>query len=402
MACPPIITGDDFLLRTLSHIDCQAQVIGSYGYQALGQPGSLAASLVLGLLTLFIAFFGIRMLFGPPVAGRDFVYSALKIGIVLSLAFSWPAFRTIVYDVTLKGPGEIASVIQSNSGNASSGSFADRLQRADTNIAQLTTLGTGRNSGRLVDSEAPENSFRAAALEDDEAFGSARLLYMSSVIGSLALLRVIAGLLLAFAPIVAGLYFFTQSRGIFAGWLKGLVLTIAGSVGATVLLSVQLAVIEPWLADALAVRAQGYATPSAPTELFAIMLAFAVAQLVMLWFLAKVVFNRGWTTLPDFPDWQAAINPTQPLVMGSERSRESQMIRAERISHSVESTIRREQLSVSNSRILSQSASNHAPSQSNLTFPAEPTRLGSTYRRAAIRTSRAASLSDGLRDRSSR
>ena len=39
MACPSVITGDRFLTRSLEHLDCQAQVIGSYGYSALGKPG---------------------------------------------------------------------------------------------------------------------------------------------------------------------------------------------------------------------------------------------------------------------------------------------------------------------------------------------------------------------------
>ena len=40
MACAAITTGQGFLVETLSHLDCQAQVIGSYGYTALADPGS--------------------------------------------------------------------------------------------------------------------------------------------------------------------------------------------------------------------------------------------------------------------------------------------------------------------------------------------------------------------------
>jgi type IV secretion system protein VirB6 len=401
MACPPIITGDDFLLRTLAHIDCQAQVIGSYGYQALGQPGSTASTLVTGLLTVFVAFFGIRLLFGPPPAPRDVVYSVLRVGVVLTLAFSWPAFRTVIYDVTLKAPAEIASAIQTGNGSASDGGFAARLQLADNAMVRLTALGTGRNSGQLLESQQAGPAFAGTALQDDAAFGSGRLLYLSGVIGSLALLRVAAGLLLALAPLVAGLYFFTQSRGIFAGWLRGLVLTISGSVGATIILGVQLAIIEPWLADAIRLRTLGYAIPAAPTELFAIMLAFGIVQLVMIWLLAKVVFNRGWLDLPDFPDlrpvpqsWQSG----QAMVLPPMREQSALLIsRSERISNAIESSVRREQYG-SQRRIPDAPSQQAASGQAGTSTPgvSEPPRLGSSYRRPAARTSRAARLRDGL------
>lgn len=393
MACPSIITGDQFLLRTLSHIDCQAQLIGSYGYQALGQPGSLASILVTSLLTLFIAFFGIRLLFGPGPAARDVVFDVLKIGIVLTLAFSWPAFRTVFYDVTLKGPAEIASVIQTSSGNASAGGFADRLQDADNAIVQLTQIGSGRNAAALLEGEGSGSSFRATAIEDDTGFGSARLLYLASIIGSLSLLRIGAGLLLALAPIAAGLYFFSQTRGIFAGWLKGLVFTLAGSIGATIVLSVELAIVEPWLADALQVRGLGYATPAAPTELFTIMLAFAIVQLAMLWLLAKVVFYRGWLTLPNIP---APLRPASERgsVFGSKNAQpEVRILRAERISSSVETSVRRERMIASERLTRSSETSGSAGRTIEGVYEAAP-RLGNSYRRSSYRSSQAARRRD--------
>ena len=94
MACPAIITGDQFLSRTLAHIDCQAQLLGSYGYAALGEPGGAASTFMAGMLTLFVALYGVRLLFGPTPGARDVVLDAVKVGIVLALAFSWPIFRT--------------------------------------------------------------------------------------------------------------------------------------------------------------------------------------------------------------------------------------------------------------------------------------------------------------------
>lgn len=395
MACPPIITGDQFLTRTLAHIDCQAQVIGSYGYAALGEPGSIAATLVFGLLTLFIAFFGIRLLFGPPPGARDVVFDVIKIGIVLTLAFSWPAFRTVIYDVTLKGPTEIASVIQTSSQPAGSTDLVSRLQSADNRIVRLIETGTGRQTGQILNPNDPGATFAGTALQDDNAFGTARLLFLASVIGTLALLRIGAGLLLALTPIVAGLYFFNQSRGIFAGWLKGLVLTIAGSIGATIVLTVQLAIIEPWLVDALRVRELGYAAPSTPIEIFAIMLAFAVVHFAMIWFLAKVVFHRGWLTLPDLPKWAPREFDRQALALAPAPAQAGQIIRAEQMSNTIERSILR-QSNTATERVIESSDRRSTTVRENTTGEPGVQRLGSSYRRPNPRISRAARTRDGM------
>jgi len=394
MACPAIITGDSFLLRTLAHIDCQAQVIGSYGYLALGQPSSMAALLMTSLLTLFIALFGIRLLFGPPPGARDLVFDVLKIGIVLTLAFSWPAFRNVIYDVTLKGPAEIATVISGASGNERPGEgLAVRLQRADNAIVRLTEVGAGRNLGALIDKDAPGGTFEGSAIADDTAFGSARLLFLAGTIGTLAILRIAAGLLLALTPLVAGLWFFPWTRGLVAGWIRGLVLTMAGSVGTAMVLSVELAIIEPWLTDALKVRALGYAIPAAPTELFAIMLAFAIVQLMMIWLLARVVFTRGWLTLPDWPRMSEVQPLPHTIGVGRKGDNDVTILRAEAVGNAVERAIRREE-SLTGDRfartaLSSMSSAPQAPGGPGPRMDAGLPRLGDSYRRTSLRASRA-------------
>jgi type IV secretion system protein VirB6 len=351
------------------------------------------------LLTLFIALFGIRLLFGPPPGARDLVFDVLKIGVVLTLAFSWPAFRTVIYDVTLKGPAEIATTIGTASGNERPGEgLAQRLQRADNAIVRLTEVGAGRNLGALIDQDAPGGTFEGAALADDTAFGSARLLFLAGTIGTLALLRIAAGLLLALAPLVAGLYFFPWTRGLVAGWIKGLVLTMAGSVGAALVLSVELAIIEPWLADALKVRSLGYAIPAAPTELFALMLAFAIVQLMMIWLLARVVFTRGWLTLPDFP--RMPEGQLVPQVVGNARTGpgEVTILRAEQIGSAVENVVRREQ-TIANQRSIRTALTGMSDGPSGSGGPGPvidggAPRLGSSYRRTTLRTSRAGQARD--------
>lgn len=404
MACPAIITGDRFLLRVIDHIDCQAQIIGSYGYQTLGQPGSLAATVAAALLTLFIALFGIRLLFGPAPGARDIVFDILKIGIVLTLAFSWPAFRTVIHDVVLDGPAEIANAIVPDTLGGTSQRFAQRLQEADRTMVRLAESGTGRNTGAFLEGSQTGAGFAGTAIQDDTALGYGRLAFLAGTIGSMGLLRLVGALLLALAPLAAGLLLFEQTRGIFSGWLRGLTLAMIGSIGATVVLALQLSILEPWLADALRVRNLGYAAPSAPIELFAITLSFAVIQFAMIWLLAKVAFNRGW---PSFP-MQTTQTPANYTFQTGQNAPARMVLetrsRAERISDNVETLVRREQ--GQDRRIMGSSASlrgeqpaaTASTAASNSPASVTPTpRLGSSYQRTQRRSSMAANRRDIIR-----
>lgn len=345
MACPTILTGKDFLAGTLAHIDCQAQTLGSYGFAALAQPGSVASLAMTGLLTLFVGLFAVRLMFGPAPGAGDIVQDLLKVGIVLTLALSWPAWRTMIYDVTLKAPAEIAASIAPPSLSYGS-DFDARLQNVDTGFIALTVRGTGRNIGELTDGTAPPAGFRGVALEDETGFAMARLIFLSGTIGSLAIVRLAAGLLLALTPLAAGLLLFNATRGLFSGWLRGLVLTVIGSVGITVVLATQLALLEPLLTDALRLREFGYATPAAPTELVALTAGFALALFGILILLGKVAFQRGWPdrmTLSMAPRLalaspQAAEQSPQILLSGSPAPS-----RAFVLSDRMASTVRNEQ-----------------------------------------------------------
>lgn len=398
MACAPIITGDRFLARTLEHLDCQAETLGTYGYLALGQPGSIASTVMLGLLTLFVALIGIRFLFGPGPGMRDLVFDVLKIGIVLTLAFSWPAFRTLVHDVVIQGPGEIAAVIAAPGLPDGGLPVTERLQAADTAMVTLTELGTGRNTGAYID-EGPGATFAGTALADDAALGWARLVFLGSTIGAWGLVRIAAGLLLALGPLAAGLLLFGATRGLFAGWLKGLVLAMIGGIGLGIVLAVELALLEPWLADAVRVRSLGYATPSGPIELFALTGAFAAVQFGMIALLAKVAFTRGWPDirLPEFqlPDMQRAVGSQVPLVQPAYSES-----RAQRTADSVERLVERERMG-DRARVSYRTLGSDGrlpPGHTGggdvgLVGPSE--RLGSSYRRTAHRSSNAARRRDG-------
>lgn len=306
MACPPISTGQQFLSGTLDHIDCQAQALGSLGFQSLSAQGGSAQLVLTALLTIFVALYGLRLLVGQPLRGGDAIVAMLKVGIVLTLALSWPAYRTVVYDVVLHGPAELAAGLGAGDQLPGvAGGLTGRLQAVDDEIVAFTALGTGRGQATVNQESAPSltsDDFAGIALQDQSTFGWARIAFLAGTLAPLAALRLAAGLLLALAPIFAGLLLFEATRGLFAGWLRGLTLTALGSLGVTVVLSAELALIEPWLRGALQMRYATAPTPSAPTELLALTSAFALAALGMLAILARVAFHGGWAV----PFFQAA------------------------------------------------------------------------------------------------
>lgn len=395
MTCPAVTTGQAFLTETLSHLDCQAQMVGSYGFRSLADGGSPASTLLTALLTLFIALFGLRLLFGGRVGTGDAVGAVLKVGIVLTLALSWPAFRTLAYETVLHGPAEVAEAIGGDALPELGDGLAGRLQKLDDGIVALTQVGSGRQVGSLDVPGEQHGSFQGIALQDETALGYGRTIFLGATIGSLGLLRVAAALLLAIAPLIAGLLLFDVTRGLFAGWLRGLVLTALGSLGISLLLAIEVAVMEPWLEDALNRRMLGYATPGAPTELLALSLGFAIAGFGLLALLMRVAFQNSW----PMAGWLQLAHPEsvpagQDIPLPRDRSADLPVhSRAIAVSEAMMATIRREERfdDRRETRRLAEAAMRGSgavvaggPESSGRTQP-----LGSSYRRTASRTSAA-------------
>lgn len=292
--CPRLSPGGAFLSSLLDHIDCQGQAIGALGYQSLADPVSPFSLLITSLLTIFIALFGLRMVLGRAPGVKDNVSAVLKVGVVLLIAASWPAYRTVVYDVIVQGPAQISAAVAAPAGlPGANDDLVRRLQTADNAVARLTTLGSGRSD---LTSQAPRDADGFAApqerapLADDLAFGSARILFLSSVVAAFAVVRLGAGVLLALAPLFAGLLLFDVARGLFVGWARALVFTLLASVAVTLILGVQLALLEPWLAQALQLRQARVVVAEAPVELLALCLAFALATAGALWLMMRLSF----------------------------------------------------------------------------------------------------------------
>ncbi len=402
MSCAPVQTGGHFLGGVLSQIDCQAQTIGAYGFGALADPNSAVASLLLAALTLFVALFGIRLMFGEAPSGHDMVGAMLKIGIVLTLATSWPAWRVVAYQVVLQGPSGIAGSVGQASGlPGSQGDLNQRLDNLDQGIISLTSFGTGRLTGGIVGSADLGDSARGIALADQSGFAWGRVAYLTGTIGPLALVRLSAGILLALAPLMACLLLFGGTRDIFMGWLRGLGACALGAIVLALIYGAELAMLEGWLSGALSQREANVMTVAAPTELLALALAFTVAAVGALTLVMRLVFFAS----PNWRQWLPVASPLRPARMQPELAvvpmapgGPFEPARAQRVSDAVEQMMRRESRQGEPSRQLldlrmGEPLEEHRSASEVIVRDA----LGGTYRRSHRRASAAASNRDGAK-----
>ncbi|MFD1105167.1 type IV secretion system protein [Sphingobium olei] len=351
---------------------------------------------------MFVALVGFRMLMGQALPARDMVGGAIKIGAVLALASSWPAWRVVGYDLVLDGPAEVAHSVVQASGIAGPGEpVRDRLQQVDEMLVALTLLGTGRANNPAIDGNDPGPAFRSIALPDEAGYAWGRVLFLAGAIGPFAILRFGAGLLLALAPLVAGLLLFGGTRAIFIGWARGLVFCALGSLVLTVAQAAQVVIMLPWASDVVAQRAANGFTPSAPTELLTMSLAFAGLMAGMLFLMSRVAFQGH--------DWALQILPIDGLgrTAGSDRTIDSPITpmtvpsahgqsRAAQVSEVMAATLRREDWE--NTHVVRRSVehSRHLPDQATAaTVAIEQTMLGNSFR---SRRHRGASMSSEIRD----
>ena len=344
MTCPAIATGSGFLSGMMTHVDCQARTIGSYGYGALADTRSPVFVALTALLTIFIALHGVKLLLGAFEGRAKVIGDVVKVGIVLTLATSWPAWRTIGYDLILEGPAELAQSIGLASGLAGpSSDLVARLQAVDDGIVAITSYGTGRLTGGVAAGNDLGDSFRGIALADQFAFGMGRVAFLVGTLVPFGIFRLGAGILLALAPLMAGLLLFGGTNGIFFGWARGLAFCAFGSLVHLLVQGVELALIGPWLQSVLDGRQSAAFTPSAPTELFVLGLVFAGISIGLLLLCGRFAFFQSWGHFPALQIISEDRVERQTEVDRQGRSFDAPLpSRAEAIASMVAETVRRE------------------------------------------------------------
>ena len=328
--CPAVPASAGFISSMTGYIDCQAEVLGSGAWSALATPGSTLTILLTGFLTIFIALIGYNLLLGHSMSVRSGTLAFVKIGAIFALATSWPAYRTLVYDLVTDGPSQLVGEIGPQAGVVGSdGTLTQRLDLADQALAELAILGPGNpppNTNAQIP-PAPFGGFDAFAL------GGSRILFELTALAGLGIVRIITGLMLALGPFFIAFLMFDSTRSLFEGWVRVLGGAALAAIGVSIALGLELALVEPWLSDVLARRMTGEALPTVSTELFVIVCLFAMIVAAALYACARLTRAFRLAPLlriiPVVADQQrsmasaSAAQPNEPTreASASERSR---------------------------------------------------------------------------------
>jgi type IV secretion system protein VirB6 len=223
--CPAFDPDGPYVSNVLEWADCRILAFGADGYAALG-PGSSYGAAWTGLLTILVALFAYRLLLTGTIALREVVIGMVKIGAVLALAGQWPAYRTVVYDVFTDAPAALTSDLLAGS-HVSAVGLAARVDGVNAAVADLIPpppqpqLTAPAQEGGALQPQAPEPGTLSEENQKDIKRASS-FLTISTLAGLLSV-RLVSGILLGLGPLFLACLLFEASRGLFVGWLRGLI-----------------------------------------------------------------------------------------------------------------------------------------------------------------------------------
>ena len=216
--CRPLIDGASAgVAAALRAVDCVASETTASAFGRLFGGGGPLMPVLTILLTLYIAFFAISLLTGRSRIGISALTPRMMtLGLVLTFATSWLAYQSVVWNLAVGGPDQIAGVLMGSQGSATL-MFADRIDLVFGAIAETADQAGG---GQPAAAGAAAGSFTPINL----MWLSAMLLLLGTV-GVLVTARIALAVLLALGPIFVVFALFSGTRGLFVGWLRGVVLT---------------------------------------------------------------------------------------------------------------------------------------------------------------------------------
>lgn len=287
-SCPAFDPDGPYVSNVLEWADCRILAFGADGYAALGPSSSYGAAWT-GLLTILVALFAYRLLLTGTIALREVVIGMVKIGAVLALAGQWPAYRTVVYDVFTGAPAALTADLLAGSQVGVNG-LAARADGVNAAVADLIPPppqpATPTQEGGTP--QPPPPAPGTLSEENQKDIKRASSFLTVATLGGLLSVRLVSGILLGLGPLFLACLLFDASRGLFMGWLRGLIAAALGSIAVTLIVAMELAIIEPQIVALGDLVANQQDAGTLPPSIFATGAFFAVLMLVVIAAIAKV------------------------------------------------------------------------------------------------------------------
>lgn len=271
----------------LRAVDCVAGETTAAAFNRLfGAEGAMAPVLTI-CLTLYIAFFAISLLTGRSSLGISALTPRMMtLGLVLTFATSWIAYQGVLWNLAVAGPDWIAGVLMGAKGSATQ-VFADRIDIVFAAMGQISESAAGN-----AEAAAPPAATGAAGMfQPADIMWLGALLLLLGTVGVLLTARIALAILLALGPVFVVLALFGGTRGLTAGWLRGVALTALAPLFVVLGGSITLELLVPVLA-ALSENALNGVTARGAMAVF-LLASVHVALMVMIMKVATTMV-MGW------------------------------------------------------------------------------------------------------------
>ena len=227
------------IAASLQGVDCAASGMAGAAFNRLfGTEGSLVPALTI-LLTLYVALFAFALITGRSRVGvSSLTPRIVTLGLVLTFATSWIAYQSVVWNLATGAPNQIAGILTGTEGNATM-VFAQKIDVVFQALIQASGEGT------------PDSAFSPPGL-----MWLGGTLFLLATVGLLATTRIALAILLAIGPVFVVLALFPGTRGLFVGWLRGVVMLAIAPLFAVLGGSLMLELSVPVLAALVAVPGQ--------------------------------------------------------------------------------------------------------------------------------------------------
>ena len=215
----------------LRAVDCTAGNLTAEAFGRLFAPGGSMATVLTILLTIYIAIFGIQLLTGRSSIGvRALTPRMITVGLVLTFATSWVAYQSVVWNLAIGAPDWLAGILTGTTESATT-TFA---QKIDVVFLAVQQASAGAED---ISAFSPEGMMWLGAM-----------LFMLGTVGLLVTARIALAVLVALGPVFVVMALFEGTRGLFAGWIKGVTMLALAPLFAVIGGSVMLELAVPILA----------------------------------------------------------------------------------------------------------------------------------------------------------